>query len=606
MAPGNDGAPAEEGTSQCGVAGSSPKPDEPNPCCPTVPAESDPCEGSSGAAVGFRTYKRRKLLEKSSSATRSGQEGTPNTDGTVQLETQTSKELQDRASEGTVFEEVHASTLASHGAADDLSDSTHGQWCKVVLEQINHSLSEGGGLAGCIKKAIQHSLDINSTKIKEPVFMSDGRPGHAAQAGWMCNGFAAKGAGCTLNGSSDEFNQDSMNETCLRAFYNVIISGKFNLLCKLLSENFQGSKIDRLLDFGLIDSRMKEGIYKHSPARFSSDFEQVWRKLEGIGIQWLSLAKGLADLSRIPCHEHVHAQDPQRDTKLEQAGDWSVFKDCTCRRCGERAHGRECLICDSCEDMYHVSCIEPAVEEIPPRNWYCTQCISYGKRPTHENCVVCERLCSLKTDFTSVGEKIALSNREKDLACSNDDDSSKPLQNSLGLCNTCGSDMFEDEIIRECGHSLCPHGNYHERCLTAKQLKSYASYWYCPSCLCQACLSDQDDDKIVLCDACDQAYHIYCVKPPLSKIPVGKWFCSKCEAGIQAILRVKRACEGVKVKGKRGRKKIKDRVVHRGKGKRIKEEAGEGSSKGGGMDMLLNAAKTLNFEENLAAVRIKG
>lgn len=90
------------------------------------------------------------------------------------------------------------------------------------------------------------------------------------------------------------------------------------------------------------------------------------------------------------------------------------------------------------------------------------------------------------------------------------------------------------------------------------------------------------------------------MKPPLSKIPAGKWFCSKCETGLQAILRVKRACEGVNVKAKRGRKKLKERVVSRGRKKRIKEEP---DKVGGGMDMLLNAAKTLNLEENLAAVK---
>lgn len=91
----------------------------------------------------------------------------------------------------------------------------------------------------------------------------------------MCNGAAAKGAGCTSISSSDDTSQQSISDMCQRAFYSVIISGKFNQLCKLLSENFQGSKIDRILDFGIINSRMNRGIYEGSPARFYSDFEQV-------------------------------------------------------------------------------------------------------------------------------------------------------------------------------------------------------------------------------------------------------------------------------------------------------------------------------------------
>lgn len=91
----------------------------------------------------------------------------------------------------------------------------------------------------------------------------------------MCNGAAVKEAGCRWNSSSEGICQQSISDMCQHAFYDVVISGKFNLLCKLLSENFQESKIDCLLDFGLINSRMKEGVYERSPARFYSDFEQV-------------------------------------------------------------------------------------------------------------------------------------------------------------------------------------------------------------------------------------------------------------------------------------------------------------------------------------------
>lgn len=79
---------------------------------------------------------------------------------------QTARELQDRASEGTVFEQVHVSTLACHGGANDCIDSSHGQWCKVVLEQIVRSLSEGGVLIGCIRNALQHSIETDNTKFK--------------------------------------------------------------------------------------------------------------------------------------------------------------------------------------------------------------------------------------------------------------------------------------------------------------------------------------------------------------------------------------------------------------------------------------------------------
>lgn len=33
---------------------------------------------------------------------------------------------------------------------------------------------------------------------------------------------------------------------------------------------------------------------------------------------------------------------------------------------------------------------------------------------------------------------------------------------------------------------------------------------------------------MLLCDECDQGYHIYCLDPPLKSIPKTDWFCSDC------------------------------------------------------------------------------
>ena len=34
---------------------------------------------------------------------------------------------------------------------------------------------------------------------------------------------------------------------------------------------------------------------------------------------------------------------------------------------------------------------------------------------------------------------------------------------------------------------------------------------------------------MLLCDGCDDGYHLGCLNPPLRRIPRGDWFCKRCE-----------------------------------------------------------------------------
>ena len=46
---------------------------------------------------------------------------------------------------------------------------------------------------------------------------------------------------------------------------------------------------------------------------------------------------------------------------------------------------------------------------------------------------------------------------------------------------------------------------------------------------CRVCRRKGGDESMLLCDACDSGYHMYCLRPPLKKIPVGDWFCNDCK-----------------------------------------------------------------------------
>ena len=47
---------------------------------------------------------------------------------------------------------------------------------------------------------------------------------------------------------------------------------------------------------------------------------------------------------------------------------------------------------------------------------------------------------------------------------------------------------------------------------------------------CQVCRSSDDHRSILLCGKCNEGYHLQCLRPPLTSIPDGDWFCPKCVA----------------------------------------------------------------------------
>ncbi|KAK1327920.1 hypothetical protein QTO34_012341 [Cnephaeus nilssonii] len=48
--------------------------------------------------------------------------------------------------------------------------------------------------------------------------------------------------------------------------------------------------------------------------------------------------------------------------------------------------------------------------------------------------------------------------------------------------------------------------------------------------VCLLCGSGSDEDRLLLCDGCDDSYHTFCLVPPLHDVPKGDWRCPKCVA----------------------------------------------------------------------------
>ncbi|VDK83196.1 unnamed protein product, partial [Litomosoides sigmodontis] len=50
---------------------------------------------------------------------------------------------------------------------------------------------------------------------------------------------------------------------------------------------------------------------------------------------------------------------------------------------------------------------------------------------------------------------------------------------------------------------------------------------------CQICRTSENESQLLLCDACDMGYHMYCFRPRIATVPDGEWYCPLC---------VQRAC----------------------------------------------------------------
>uniref|UniRef100_A0A452REF3 E3 ubiquitin-protein ligase UHRF n=1 Tax=Ursus americanus TaxID=9643 RepID=A0A452REF3_URSAM len=60
----------------------------------------------------------------------------------------------------------------------------------------------------------------------------------------------------------------------------------------------------------------------------------------------------------------------------------------------------------------------------------------------------------------------------------------------------------------------------------------------CRSCSCHICGGKQEPNMQLLCDECNMAYHIYCLNPPLDKVPEEEyWYCPSCKTDSSEVVK---------------------------------------------------------------------
>ena len=59
----------------------------------------------------------------------------------------------------------------------------------------------------------------------------------------------------------------------------------------------------------------------------------------------------------------------------------------------------------------------------------------------------------------------------------------------------------------------------------------------CKHCACSVCGGKDGPEKQILCDECDQAYHLWCLAPPLESVPdEDEWYCPDCKTDTTEVI----------------------------------------------------------------------
>ena len=69
-----------------------------------------------------------------------------------------------------------------------------------------------------------------------------------------------------------------------------------------------------------------------------------------------------------------------------------------------------------------------------------------------------------------------------------------------------------------------------QKCFAPRNDSEGADEWEKIDCkTCNICNSKKNENKLLICDGCDEQYHMYCLEPKVTKLPPGDWFCPNCK-----------------------------------------------------------------------------
>ena len=254
----------------------------------------------------------------------------------------------------------------------------------------------------------------------------------------------------------------------------------------------------------------------------------------------------------------IHSDDDDEgEDKTIESMDSQEFLNSHNDDCDVCDEGGELLCCSTCTLVFHLECVRPTLEQLPEEEWSCPHCVISGVNVVvpgkTEKQVIRKNSKAWKEATVGIKEMEKLkrsknkkgggTNKTKDNNNSSStrqrrarkqvalfdpqdcpasewksnmqttkskDDSDNDSTSSSEL----GDDEDDDSDTKWC-----------QFCLDDKGIP------ICVFCGCRVCFGKHDKNKLLLCDKCDEEYHIYCLDPPLTSIPKEskKWFCPNCK-----------------------------------------------------------------------------
>jgi len=161
-----------------------------------------------------------------------------------------------------------------------------------------------------------------------------------------------------------------------------------------------------------------------------------------------------------------------------------------CKHCSRDASFGTLLICDKCDDEYHLDCLDPPAASIPDGDWFCPTCNPSAYEAKR-------KISALESDAPKLLGRVSAKSkhaprgpRGRPKTSLTSQDPAELVDDSEDFCMVCGS---EGELL-VCDFKLC-RKVFHRHCIWphSATAESEEVRWSCPRHRCVACSAEETE-----------------------------------------------------------------------------------------------------------------